>query len=53
MDKRGSCVAQLTDLSKTFNCIVHDFVFAKLEGNEFTYEALKAMHGYLRQKTHN
>lgn len=52
MDKGGSCVTQLTDLSKAFNCIVHDFVFAKLEGNEFTYEALKAMHGYLTDRKH-
>ena len=48
MDKRKSC----TDLSKAFDCIVHDFLMAKLEAYGFLYEALKVMHNYLTDRKH-
>ena len=39
MDKGKSCAAQLINLSKGFDCIVRDFLIAKLE----EYEALKVV----------
>ena len=42
----------LTDLSKAFDCIVHDFLIAKLEAYGFSYEALKVKHNYLTDRKH-
>ena len=47
MDKGKSCAALLFDLSKAFVCIVHDFLIAKLETYNFSYEAPKVMYNYL------
>ena len=47
MDKGKSCAALLTDLSKAFDCIVHEFLIAKLDVFGFSYEALKVMYNYL------
>ena len=44
MDKGKSYAALLNDLSKAFDCIVHDFFIAKLEATGFSYEALKVSH---------
>ena len=44
MDKGKSYAALLNDLSKAFDCIVHDFFIAKLEASGFSYEALKVSH---------
>ena len=52
MDKGKSCAALLTDLSKAFDCIVHDFLIAKLEAYGFSYEALKVMYNYLTDRKH-
>ena len=50
MDKGKSCAALLTDLSKAFYCIVHDFLIAKLEGYGFSCETLKIMYNYLTDR---
>ena len=52
MDKGKSCTVLLTDPSKAFECIVHDFLIAKLEAYGFSYEALKVMHNYLAERNH-
>ena len=51
-DKGKSCAALLTDLSKAFDCIVHEFLIAKLEAYGFSYEALKVMYNYLIDRKH-
>ena len=52
MDKNTLCTALLTDLSKAFDCTVHDFLIAKLEAYGFSYEALKVMYNYLTDRKH-
>ena len=52
MDQGKSCAALLTDLGKAFDCIVHDFLIAKLEVYSFSYEPLKVMHYYLTDRKH-
>ena len=44
MDKEKSCAVLFTDLSIAFDCIVYDFLIAKLEAYGFSYEALKVMY---------
>ena len=46
--KGKSCTALLTDLSKVFDCIVYDFLIAKLEAYGFSCEAI--MHNYLTDR---
>ena len=53
MDKGILCAALLTDLSKAFDCIVYDFLIAKLEAYGFSYEALKVMYNYLTDRKQN
>ena len=52
MDKGKSCAPLLTDLSKSFDCIVHDLPIPKLEASGFSYEALKVMYNYLTDRKH-
>ena len=53
MYKGKSCAALVTDLSKAFDYIVHNFLIAKLETYGFSYEALKVMYNYLTDRKQN
>ena len=50
LDQGGICGALLTDLSKVFDCLVHDFLITKLEAYGLTYESLKLIKSYLTEK---
>ena len=39
--------AFLTDLSKSFDCLDHELLIAKLNGYRFSLAALKLVHNYL------
>ena len=42
--------AVLIDLSKTFDCISHDLLIAKLHAYEFSFETLTFLNSYLRNR---
>ena len=42
----------LNDLSKAFDCIAQDYLIAKLETYDLSYEALKVMQNYLTGRKH-
>ena len=46
-DKRQLFGALLTDLSKTFDCLSHELIIAKLNAYGFSLSALKLIHNYL------
>ena len=52
LDQGGICGALLTDLSKAFDCLVHDFLIVELEAYGFTYESLKLINSYLTDRKH-
>ena len=47
VDDGGVFGALLTDLSKAFDCDLHDLIIAKLEAYGFHIDALKQIHDYL------
>ena len=47
LDKTGKCGVLLTDLSKAFDCLVHDLLVAKLHAYGFDYLSPKLIHTYL------
>ena len=47
LDNGGSCGALLVDLSKAFDCIVHDISLAKLSAYGFDYNSLKLINSFL------
>ena len=51
-DKGRSCATLLTDLSKVFGYIVHNFSTAKIEAHCVSCETLKNMHSYLTDRKH-
>ena len=52
MDQGGICETLFTDLNKGFDCLVHDFLIAKLGTYGFTYESLKLINSYLNDRKH-
>ena len=50
LDNGGSCGALLVDLSKAFDCIVHDLLLAKLSGYSFDYNSLKLINSFLSER---
>ena len=40
----------MTDLSKAFDCIPHEFIIEKLEAYGFDIDALKVVHNYLSNR---
>ena len=47
LDNGKSCGAPLIDLSKTFDCIVHDLLLTKLSAYVFDYNSLKLINSFL------
>ena len=47
LDKSQKCGIILTDLSKAFDCLLHDLLIAKLEAYGFDYLSLKLIYSYL------
>ena len=50
MDKGGYFSALLTDLSKTFDCLPHDLLVAKLDAYKFKNDALYLIFNYLNNR---
>ena len=50
LDNKGSCGVLLTDLSKAFDCLIHDLLIAKLNAYGFDYISLKLIHSYLTNR---
>ena len=50
MDKGGISGAILTDLSKAFDCILHDLLIAKLAAYGFDYQSLRIMESFLSNR---
>ena len=50
LDNGGVGGALLTDLSKAFDCILHDLLIAKLAGYGFDYNSLQMLQSYLSSR---
>ena len=50
-DSSKVCAAVLTDLSKAFDCLLHDFPQEKLHAIGFDLASLKVIHAYLNDRT--
>ena len=48
LDNKGSTGILLTDLSKAFDCLVHDLLLAKLHAYGLDYNAIKLIYHYLK-----
>ena len=50
IDNKGSTGVLLTDLSKAFDCLIHDLLIAKLNAYGFNYASLHLIHSYLTNR---
>ena len=50
LDRHGKAGVILTDLSKAFDCLVHDLLIAKLRAYGFDYLSLKLIYSYLSDR---
>ena len=50
LDDGGVSRALLTDLSKAFDCILHDLLIAKLSADGFDYNSLQMLQSYLSNR---
>jgi len=50
LDHGGKAGVILTDLSKAFDCLVHDLLIAKLHAYGFDYQSLKLIYSYLSDR---
>ena len=50
LDKNGKAGVLLTDLSKAFDCLVHELLIAKLNAYGFDYLSLKLIYNYLSDR---
>ena len=49
-DNNEVCAAVLTDLSKVFDCLLHDLLTAKLHTFGFSFKSLGVIHAYLNDR---
>ena len=47
IEKGGKCGVLLTDLSKAFDCLLHDLLIAKLHAYDFEIDSLRLIYSYL------
>ena len=50
LDKKGISGALLTDLSKAFDCLLHDLLISKLAAYVFLYHSLVFIQSYLSER---
>ena len=50
LDKDGVSGALFTDLSKAFNCLLHDLLITELAAYGFNYESLTLIQSYLSNR---
>ena len=50
LDKKLSCGALMTELSKAFDCLSHELLIAKLHAYGFNNSSLKLIHSYLNNR---
>ena len=49
-DSNKVCTGVLNDLSKAFDCLLHDLLLAKLHASGFGLKSLKVIHTYLNDR---